>query len=55
MSRLTTLRDGDMIQALEGLRPFHSRGKRVYRPEHHPAGRAAGRVTYDKKMAPIAL
>jgi branched-chain amino acid transport system substrate-binding protein len=50
------LKTADVIQALEGLELSTPAGKRVYRREDHQAvyNVPAGRVTYNKEVAPIA-
>jgi branched-chain amino acid transport system substrate-binding protein len=51
-----SVKTADVIKALEGLELSTPAGKRFYRPEDHQAvyNVPAGRVTYNKEVAPIA-
>jgi branched-chain amino acid transport system substrate-binding protein len=54
--KVDSVKTADVIKALEGLELSTPAGKRVYRPEDHQAvyNVPAGRVTYNKEVAPIA-
>ncbi len=56
VEKARSVRTADVIKALEGLELSTPAGKRVYRPEDHQAvyNVPAGRVTFNKEVAPIA-